>query len=61
MVFADLNSDGFLDFAASALTTNQIAVYLNNGTGGYNGPTRWRLRTIFITPAISEPEFENWS
>jgi len=35
IVFADFNGDGFLDFAAPAATTNQIMVYLNDGTGHY--------------------------
>ncbi|HWY54570.1 MAG TPA: FG-GAP-like repeat-containing protein [Terriglobales bacterium] len=44
MVFADFNGDGKLDFAAAAApggsaANNQIVVYLNNGAGGYTGPT----------------------
>lgn len=38
VAFADFNNDGFLDFAATSSTTNQVMVYLNNGTGGYNAP-----------------------
>lgn len=34
VVFADFNGDGFLDFAGPA-GNNQIAVYLNDGTGHY--------------------------
>jgi len=45
VVFADFNGDGFLDFAAasagngSTIAPNQIVVYLNNGSGGYDLPT----------------------
>src|SRR5580658_2805629 len=45
VAFADFNNDGFLDFAAPAgaastvASTNQMVVYLNNGSGGFNTPT----------------------
>ena len=44
VVFADFNGDGYLDFAGpagpgSTASLNQMVVYLNNGTGGFNGPT----------------------
>ncbi len=38
IVFADFDGANGLDFAAPALTTNQIAVYLNTGSA-YTGPT----------------------
>jgi hypothetical protein len=44
MVFADLNGDGFLDFAAASagnggtIAVNQIVVYLNDKTGHYPNP-----------------------
>jgi hypothetical protein len=44
VAFADLNNDGYLDFAgpagvASSASLNQMVVYLNNGSGGFTGPT----------------------
>lgn len=38
VVFADFDGANGLDFAGPVPTTNQIAVYLNNGSG-YTGPT----------------------
>jgi len=39
VVFADFNNDGRLDFAGSDFTTNQLKVYLNNGSNtGYQSP-----------------------
>jgi hypothetical protein len=44
VAFADFNNDGYLDFAGpagpgSTASLNQMVVYLNNGAGGFIGPT----------------------
>ena len=38
LVVADFNGDGRPDIAVSNLDTNTIAVYLNNGAGGFRSP-----------------------
>ncbi|MGA8151637.1 MAG: FG-GAP-like repeat-containing protein [Terriglobales bacterium] len=38
LVFADFNNDNHLDFAGPDFTTNQVKVYLNNGSNHYQSP-----------------------
>ncbi len=41
--FGDLNGDGFVDMVASNQSSNTIAVYINNGSGGFGAGTLYTV------------------